>query len=77
MNKTKLSMAISLFKEGEIKKSLKMFSKFRYGIDSDIKRTLEIAYESLAGKSGFYSSLGIDVDMEILKAKKFIKEKYL
>lgn len=69
---TKTSKAVNLFKEGKIKEALRIFKTFRNGFTKEEKRSIEIAYEWLTGKSSFYASLGIDGEAEIEKAKRYI-----
>lgn len=74
---TKTSKAVKLFKEGHLKESLSLFSKFRLGFSKEEKRTLQIAYESFTGKERFYQSLGIDTDRQIISSIELIKKKYI
>jgi hypothetical protein len=73
---TKTQQAINLFKEKKFKEAFKIFKTFDRQFDKDEKRMIEIAYESLAGKSNFYKSLGIDTDQAIKEAKDIIQIKY-
>ena len=62
---TKTSKGILLFRSGNLKEALLIFSTFRIGFTKEEKRTLKIARESLSGNSSFYRQLGIDTDKEI------------
>ncbi len=73
---TKTSKAISLFKGGQYKEALSIFSTFRSGFTQSERRTLKIASESLKGSDVFYQQLGIDTDKEIEIAKEIINQKY-
>lgn len=74
---TKTSKGILLFRSGNLKEALLIFSTFRIGFTKEEKRTLKIARESLSGNSSFYRQLGIDTDKEIEKSKSIIASKYL
>lgn len=74
--KTKTSIALSLFRSGDLRGAFSLFSCFRIGFTSDETRTIQIASESLKGNVGFYKSIGIDTDGEVRKAKEIIKAKY-
>lgn len=73
---TKTKQATDLFHSGEYKKALRIFKTFKIGFTKDEKRSIEIAHEYLTGKGSFYSSLGIDVENELKKAKEVISKKY-
>ena len=74
--KTKTSKAIDLFRSGQLKEALALFSAFRIGFTDDELRTLQIAHESLCGHSKFYASLGIDCSKAVEESKLIIREKY-
>lgn len=73
---TKTYKALSLYKAGEYKKALAIFSTFRIGFTEDERRILKIAYECYSGQSSFYEQLGISVEEEKKKSLKIIESKY-
>ncbi|MBQ3690108.1 MAG: hypothetical protein II937_09685 [Bacteroidales bacterium] len=68
---TKTAIAKRHFKNGYIKKALKIFSSFR-----DATREQKIAYECMTGNERFYQQIGIDTDMMKQTAIEQIKTKY-
>lgn len=72
--KTKTAQAAALFNSGNIKGALRIFKTFRSGLSKAEKRTIEIAYEWLTGKSNFYAAIGIDGNKEIDNAIQIIKD---
>lgn len=74
---TKTYKAVQLFKQGNIKESLRLFSRFRYNITKEENRLLTIAYECLTGKESFYISIGIIPNDTIDEAKKIIRNKFI
>ncbi|WP_106828094.1 hypothetical protein [Parabacteroides pacaensis] len=75
--RTKTKKAIELLRSGCFKEALSIFRTFRIGFTREERRTLQIASESLSGKSLFYQQLGIDTDKEIEKSKSILASKYL
>lgn len=73
---TKTNNAVQLFKSGNIKEALAIFRTFRIGFTKDERRTLQIASEVLNGMGKFYSDLGIDISLEVSKAKEIVINKY-
>lgn len=61
---TKTAEAFTLLDKGEFKKALSLFKTFKLGLTKEERRAIQITYESEAGKSGFYSALGIDLISE-------------
>lgn len=57
---TKASQLRQQISLGNWKQALRIFKTFRMSLDKQSKRTVEIAYECLAGKELFYQQLGID-----------------
>lgn len=74
--RTKTNKAVQLFKSGNIKEAFAIFRTFRIGFTKDERRTLQIASEALNGMGKFYSDLGIDISLEVSKAKKIVVNKY-
>ena len=74
--KTKTYKAIALYKAGEYKKALAIFSTFRIGFTEDERRTLKIAHECYSGQSSFYEQLGISAEDEKSKSLKIIERRY-
>lgn len=66
---TKTEKARSFLLSGDYKSCLRILKTFRVGITKAEKRTIEIAYECLSGKDGFYSQLGFNTSQEIEKGK--------
>ena len=73
----KTEQAVSFLRAGNLKDALRIFRTFRIGFSKEERRIIQIAYESLAGKDAFYTSLGIDTAECILKSKQILTEKYL
>jgi len=73
---TKTTQAVSQFISGNISASLKIFKTFKMGFTREEQRTIQIASESLAGKSKFYQQLGIDTAEMVAQSKEIIKSKY-
>lgn len=73
---TKTDKAVQLFKSGNIKEAFAIFRTFRIGFTKDERRTLQIASEALNGMGKFYNDLGIDVSLEMSKAKEIVINKY-
>ena len=73
---TKTNNAVQLFKSGNIKEAFAIFRTFRIGFTKDERRTLQIASEALNGMGKFYSDLGIDISLEVSKAKQIVINKY-
>ena len=73
---TKTSKAIQLFKQNDLKGSLRLFSRFRIGLSLNEKETLRTAYEILSGHEKFYISLGINTG-EIVHEAKEIMDQYV
>ena len=72
----KTQKAVRLHKEGKVKEALRIFKTFRNNVTKEEKRTLEIAYEALCGRSSFYKTLGIDTDKVVANAIALINAKY-
>lgn len=73
---TKTQKAIDKYNEGDFKGALAIFKTFKINIPEEEKRALQIAHESLCGKSSFYQMLGIDTDQMIEDARAYIIERY-
>lgn len=73
---TKTAKAIALFLDGKLKQAFRIFKTFSGRLTPNEKRTIEIAYESLAGYAGFYAMLGIDTESKIEEAISIIKQTY-
>lgn len=73
---TKTNKAVLLFKSGNVKKAFAIFRTFWIGFTKDERRTLQIASEALNGMGKFYSDLGIDISLEVSKAKEIVINKY-
>lgn len=74
---TKTQEAIGLYRDGNFKRAFKIFKTFKLTFQKEYIRLIEIAYESLCGKTSFYQSLGIDTDKTIQQAKSLINKTYL
>lgn len=68
---TKTAKAIRLFRSGDVKKALRIFSSFR-----DATREQQIAYECMTGGEPFYQQLGINTAEIRQTAISQIKSKY-
>jgi len=73
---TKTQQAISLWKSGDEKKAMKIFSSFKLGFTGQEKRILKIAHECLSGQQSFYSQLGINAQGMITQSRIIIENKY-
>lgn len=65
---TKTSQAFKLLDSGNLNKALSIFKTFKIGLTEEERRAIQITQECEAGKSNFYSSLGIDINQEKSKA---------
>jgi len=74
---TKRQHAIELFLNNDFKAALAIFKTFKIQVSKEEKRCLELAYAGLTGQSDFYSSIGVDTELELEKAKTIIKNKYI
>lgn len=59
MNKTE--QCVNLYFEGRKLDALRLFHKFRIGIDKEQKETLEMAYQIEMGHDKFYTQIGYNV----------------
>ena len=73
---TKTIQAVSQFKSGNLSASLKIFKTFKMGFTKEEQRTIQIASESLSGKSTFYQQLGINTKEIIAQSESIIRTKY-
>lgn len=73
---TKTSRALALFNARKLKEAFRIFKTFRGKFSPEEKRTIEIAYECMTGKSAFYSMLGINTEDMVEEAVATIKTKY-
>lgn len=73
---TKTERLKTLLRNDNIKEALAIAKSFRDGFSKQEKRTIEIAAESLKGNEGFYHQLGIDTEMEVIKAETILRTKY-
>ncbi len=71
----KTETAIRHFLQGEIGKTLKIFSKF-HGFSKEERRCLQIASDCYSGNRAFYESLGIDVEKILSEATSYIEKRY-
>lgn len=74
-NQTKTDKALAAFKAGDVKQAFRLMFRF-HGFSHEDKRTIQIAYECMAGKREFYSSLGIDTEDIINKAVACVSARY-
>lgn len=76
--KTRTEQAIELWLSGDKVKALAIFRTFTINIPKEVKRSIQIAYESLTDSSrkSFYESIGVDVSKEIEAAFSHIEENY-
>ena len=74
---SKTTQALSLYRKGQLKRSLAIFKTFRLTFSKEQLRLFEIAYESLCGRDSFYKSLGLDTDEIIQQSKLLINKTYL
>jgi len=76
MKTKKANRAKKLFAAGDLKRALGIYKTFPFGFTREEKRAIEIAYESLIGREGFYRRLGIDTSAMIAQSKDIIYSKY-
>ncbi|MCL1933034.1 MAG: hypothetical protein FWF53_04370 [Candidatus Azobacteroides sp.] len=60
MKEKKSDKAKRLLIAEDLKGALGIYKTFPLGFTKEEKRAIEIAYESLIGRAGFYQRLGID-----------------
>lgn len=73
---TKTAKAIALFNARKFREAFRIFKTFRGKFSPEQKRSIEIAYECMTGKSAFYSILGINTEDMIKEAVATIKSLY-
>jgi len=73
---SKVSKAIILYKQGQLKKALAIFRNFKRDFNKEEQRTIQIAADCLNGCDKFYSQLGISVTSQLTQAELIIKQKY-
>lgn len=73
---TKVSKAIGLYKQGQLKKALAIFRNFKRDFSKDEQRTIQIASDCLNGCEKFYAQLGISAVTQLTQAEMIIKNKY-
>jgi hypothetical protein len=76
MKEQKIDKIKRLFAAGDLKGTLGIVKTFPFGFTREEKRVIEIAYESLIGRAGFYQGLGIDTVAMIVQSKEIISIKY-
>lgn len=69
---TKRDKARELIKSGNTKEALRIVKSFDGIYSKDEMRTLQIAYECLAGKESFYQQLGEDVTKIKIEAENLL-----
>lgn len=72
---TRTQQARQHVEQGDWKAALSIYKTFRNTFTKDEKRTIEIAYECLAGHSDFYRQLGYYTDGLVGVAKAIICNK--
>lgn len=73
---SKTKKAISLYLAQDLKGALCIFKGFDRQFNARQLRTLQIAYEVLAGKGSFYKQLGINIGHEVAESTNIIDSKY-
>lgn len=73
---SKTKQAINLYLAQDLKGALRIFKGFDKQFDARQLRTLQIAYEVLAGKGSFYKQLGINIGHEVAESMNIIDNKY-
>ena len=73
---SKTEQARAAFARADYKAAFAIFKGFNLVFAAPEIRTLEIAYECLTGKAGFYQTLKIDTDRMIAEAKQLIIRQY-
>ena len=75
-NLSKLDKLKNALNNGDNKTAFSVARQFFFGIDKDLKRSIEIAADAPKNAS-FYKSIGVDVEREIELAILGLKAKYL
>ena len=73
---TKRQQAADYFRAGNFKNAFRIYRTFKDKYSEQELRAVEIAYESLTGKSAFYLSLGIDTAEMHKQAVTIISNKF-
>ena len=73
---TKTQKAIDAFKKQDLKGALRIFKGFDHQFAKNELRTIQIAYEVLTGKGGFYKQLGINIGHIVVESISIIENKY-
>jgi hypothetical protein len=60
----------------DFKKAFGIARKFFFGLTPDERKCIEIAADSLSGRSAFYATIGVDVDAAIVGAKDVLLAKW-
>lgn len=60
----------------DFKKAFGIARKFFFGLTPDERKCIEIAADSLSGRSAFYATIGVDVEATILGAKNVLVSKW-
>lgn len=74
MVKTKTREAVELFNQGDYKKSLRLFQKFRIGFTKEEKDKLRMAHEIESGFDSFWRQLGFNTETVKKEAREIIKQ---
>ena len=72
----KLELLKKALLEGNNSRAFSIARHFFFGIDKDLKRSIEIAADA-AKNASFYKSIGVDVIIETEKAVNGLKLKFL
>lgn len=72
---TKTEQALSAFRNGSLKEAFRLMFRFK-GFSPEEQRSIQIAYECMAGKASFYASLGISADEITGKAIDCVSKRY-
>ncbi len=77
MYTTKTEQAVTLWKQGEQVKALKMFKSFKMGVNKEQAEVMQIAFEMKSGNLQFYSSLGYQLDEVWSKAVQVVNDLFI
>ena len=75
-NLSKLDKLKNALNNGDNKTAFSVARQFFFGIDKDLKRSIEIAADA-PKNAAFYKSVGVDTNVETEKAIKGLRLKFL
>ena len=77
MYTTKTEQAVTLWKQGNQLKALRMFKDFKMGVNKEQAEVMQIAFEMKSGNENFYTSLGYKMDEVWTKAVQVVTDLFI